>query len=168
MVRISINQSRVKLMLGKKISKRRNDMKFLEWKTDKWLSEQGSVFKYDKLEHFLLSIIGTTFLFLLFLAGANLFVDLNSIMYSPTTLVFLFFISSLVGLIWEIKDGIVPYDGTHIQGFSWKDLIADTAGVFLTVFCIKLISYPTVFIISFLLCVVFLIKSKMKWRDKND
>ncbi len=79
-------------------------MKFLPWKQDKWLSKQGSILPYDKLEHFILALIGAYFLPYLAVA--------------------------VISVLWEIKDGVVPYDDEgHIQGFSFKDLIADFAGI---------------------------------------
>jgi len=86
-------------------------MKFLPWNKDKWNSEQGSFIKYDKVEHMLLGFIGLS---------ATLFIGgrlwLNLLMWI------------VIGISWEMKDGLFTYDGTHIQGFSWKDLIADCFG----------------------------------------
>jgi hypothetical protein len=78
-------------------------MKFLAWNEDEWLSKHGSVLPYDKLEHFILAFAGCQFL--------------------PVIVV------AVVSIAWEIKDGLLPYDDVHIQGFSWKDLIADFAGI---------------------------------------
>ncbi len=78
-------------------------MKFLPWNKDDWLSKQGSILPFDKLEHFILAFVGALFL--------------------PSWIV------SIVSVLWEIKDGMIPYDGVNVQGFSWKDLIADFAGI---------------------------------------
>ena len=92
-------------------------MKFLEWKRDKWNSTQGSYLKYDKLEHLLLGFIGL--LATLIFIPAGIWIDLG------------FWI--LIGTTWEIIDGTFTYDGIHIQGFSWKDLIADCFGFILAI-----------------------------------
>jgi len=37
---------------------------------------------------------------------------------------------AIIGIGWEIKDGIkAPDSHGNVQGFSWKDLIADFAGI---------------------------------------
>lgn len=86
-------------------------MKFLDWNKDKWGSCQGSILEKDKLEHFLLAIFGT-----LLLLGFN-FGALGVILMI------------LLGVGWEIYNGLVPYDKINIQGFSYKDLIADIFGI---------------------------------------
>lgn len=88
-------------------------MKFLPWKDDHWNSRNGHVIRYDKIEHFLGSVILTAICAKLFGPGYG------------SVLAF------VCGILWEVKDGYVPYDGKHIEGFSWKDLIADAAGVVL-------------------------------------
>lgn len=41
-------------------------------------------------------------------------------------------ILEILGIGWEIKDGLVPYGQMgKIDGFSWKDLIADNVGFLL-------------------------------------
>jgi len=86
-------------------------MKFLSWNKDKWGSEQGSILKEDKLEHFLLAIMGTSFM-----------LSLNLGFYA-------LLVMFILGLGWEIYNGIVPWDKIHIQGFSFKDLLADIFGI---------------------------------------
>jgi hypothetical protein len=82
-------------------------MKFIPWHEDKWLSREGSILPYDKLEHFLLA--------LLWMIAGILLLKLNPPM------------AILIGVVaaigWEIKDGLFSH------GFSWKDLIADFAGL---------------------------------------
>lgn len=91
-------------------------IKFLPWHLDKWLSQQGSLLPYDKLEHFLLAFIG-------------IFIFNRVFNWSIKTGII---VALLLGIGWEIKDGILPYDWERglIQGFSWKDLIADVTGIF--------------------------------------
>jgi len=90
-------------------------IKFLPWHLDKWLSQQGSLLVYDKLEHFLLALIGV-------------FIFNRVFKWSLRTSII---VALLLGIGWEIKDGVLPYDWERglIQGFSWKDLIADAAGI---------------------------------------
>jgi len=87
-------------------------MVFLDWHKDRWMSRNGSIFIYDKLEHFILGILGAAILCL----------------FLGTWLVFLFGI--LASVLWEIKDGLLPYNEQgNIEGFSWKDLLAGIAGI---------------------------------------
>jgi hypothetical protein len=88
------------------------NFKFLPWKQDQWFSKQGSIIKYDKLEHFLLSVLGVVLLVYIF----NL-----EILFS-SALIF------MIGIIWEIRDGVIK----NGQGFSKKDLIADFLGIMLS------------------------------------
>lgn len=83
--------------------------KFLPWDEDKWLSRQGTILPYDKLEHFLLSFVGV-------LLGIVL-LNINP----PFVVLFI----ALLGIGWELRDGLIA----NGQGFSWKDLIADFAGI---------------------------------------
>jgi hypothetical protein len=82
-------------------------MKFIPWHEDKWLSREGTLIPFDKLEHFILGLLGV-------LLGVLLLGIL------PATMII---ISVIVAVAWEIKDGIFSI------GFSWKDLIADIAGI---------------------------------------
>lgn len=91
-------------------------IKFVKWSDDRWKSEQGSIIKYDKLEHFILGFIG---LFVTLILGAAFWLSLA--------------IWVTVGFGYELKDGTVPYDAKHIQGFSWKDFIADCLGFILAI-----------------------------------
>ena len=88
------------------------NFKFLPWNQDQWLSTQGTVIKYDKLEHFLLSVLGVVLLVYIF----NL-----EILFSSALLF-------LIGIVWEIRDGVIK----NGQGFSKKDLIADFLGIILS------------------------------------
>jgi len=82
-------------------------MKFIPWKDDNWLSREGSLLPYDKLEHFLISLLGFSILiFLIFLTPVQAIA-----------------IGIFAAALWEIKDGVFFY------GFSWKDLIAGIAGL---------------------------------------
>jgi len=86
-------------------------MKFLKWSDDKWHSLQGSYLLSDKAEHFYLALIGS----------------LTTLFFLPLVTTVLIWIA--IGTAWEAKDGLFTYDGKHIQGFSWKDLIADIFGI---------------------------------------
>jgi hypothetical protein len=89
-------------------------MKFLPWKDDDWLSKHGGLLTFDKLEHFLLALVGMVLLIELFKIPQWWAVIAGFV----------------AGALWEIKDGILPYNGAgDIEGFSWKDLIADVAGI---------------------------------------
>lgn len=89
-------------------------MKFLDWRDDRWLSRNGNILPYDKLEHFLSYALA-------------MFILIYWIELSPITSLI---ILELLGIAWEIKDGLVPYnDKGNIEGFSWKDLIANNVGL---------------------------------------
>jgi len=83
--------------------------KFLSWDQDEWLSTQGTILKYDKLEHLILAVISA--LILVYILKIEIFLSLA--------------LTFLLGILWEIKDGLIK----NGQGFSKKDLIADFAGM---------------------------------------
>jgi hypothetical protein len=100
-------------------------MKFKKWSDDKWLSRNGSILPYDKLEHFLLGALG-------------IFICIYWIGFSLLTS---FVIMEILGIVWEIKDSLVPYDKEgNIEGFSGKDLIADNFGLLIVILFGNLIS----------------------------
>lgn len=70
---------------------------------------------WDKVEHFLLGIIG--YLLLFYLIG-----------FDETQC---FTILIIAATVWEIRDG-------YITGFSWKDLIAGAAGLFVSLIIVNL------------------------------
>ena len=83
------------------------------WARDSWLSRGGLVLTYDKLEHFL-TYLGLTFI------GFWLRID--------STIPILL----MIGILWEIKDALLPYEKVGFwggDGFSWKDLMANIAGI---------------------------------------
>lgn len=82
-------------------------MKFIPWQEDKWLSREGTLIPFDKLEHFLLGVLWA--LVAILLLGIH-----------PGIVMI---IGLIAGIGWEIKDGLFSH------GFSWKDLIADIAGI---------------------------------------
>lgn len=101
-------------------------MKFLKWLEDKWLSRNGTILPFDKLEHLILGAIGL--LICIYLIGLSLVLSIV--------------ILELLGIGWEIKDGLLPNNTGNIEGFSWKDLIADNVG-FLVGYAISyLFFYP--------------------------
>ncbi len=87
------------------------NFKFLPWNQDEWFSTQGTILKFDKLEHLILSVLAVTFL--VYIVNFELFISLA--------------ITFLIGIAWEIRDGLVK----NGQGFSRKDLIADFVGILL-------------------------------------
>ncbi len=89
-------------------------LKILPWEKDEWLSKQGTILPFDKLEHFLIALIGV-------LVGVFL---LNLIPHLVIIVI------TFLGIGWEIRDGLI----TSGQGFSWKDLFADFAGIALGFF----------------------------------
>lgn len=97
-------------------------VKFLPWSEDKWLSKNGHLFTYDKAEHAL-----REFLLVYILFGIRHF--LSIVPGWEIHALWVILIIELAGIGWEIKDGLVPYDGVHIEGFSWKDLIANNIGL---------------------------------------
>lgn len=100
-------------------------MKFEKWSDDKWLSKNGTILPYDKLEHFFLGALGL--LIFIYLLSLSLIVSLV--------------ILESLGIAWEIKDGLIPYDKEgNVEGFSWKDLIADNAGFLIGYLFTKLFS----------------------------
>lgn len=83
---------------------------------DRWDSKDGLLIPYDKVEHFL-SYFALT-IFLSFFAGP------------PAVFVALL----VAGVVWEVKDAIVSYRRNPFwggDGFSWKDLLANFAGMLL-------------------------------------
>lgn len=95
-------------------------MKFLDWSRDYWTSREGSTFiRYDKLEHALLAFVGVLFLSAVLPFTTHLPVQACQM------------IVRAFGVLYEIYNGFVPYrgGGGMVQGFSWKDLIANEAGL---------------------------------------
>lgn len=97
-------------------------MKFKPWDEDYWNSLNGSVLKYDKLEHFLTSL-GVT---------SALLIILSFFLTAEQSLLYATILNLLAGIGWEIFNGIVPWDRLHIEGFSWKDLLANIFGLILS------------------------------------
>ena len=79
--------------------------KYQKWADDEWDSQEGSILKYDKLEHFILGFVGYLI--------TRFFLDLhwNILLWE------------VIGTGWEIKDSFVTR-------FSPKDLAADNYGFF--------------------------------------
>ncbi|MDQ7052701.1 MAG: hypothetical protein Q9P14_07365 [candidate division KSB1 bacterium] len=83
------------------------------WARDSWLSRGGLILTYDKLEHFL------TYLSL---------TSIGTLLQFDKTIPALI----LIGILWEIKDALLPYEKAGFwggDGFSWKDLLANFAGI---------------------------------------
>lgn len=92
------------------------NFKFLPWNKDEWLSTQGTILKYDKLEHLILAVLGV--IVFVYIFNLELYLSLA--------------LTLLLGIIWEIRDGLIK----NGQGFSIKDLIADFAGILISYFII--------------------------------
>ncbi len=83
------------------------------WAKDNWLSKGGVILVYDKAEHFLTYCLLTV-------AGLLLKLDHTG------------FILLILGVLWEIKDALLPYERAGFwggDGFSWKDLVANGLGI---------------------------------------
>lgn len=119
-------------------------MKFLDWNKDKWKSTNGTIIRYDKLEHFLLAFIG---LLITYMVTYYFEADLNIYVYE-------FVVWELIGIGYEIYNGCVAYDGVHIEGFSSKDLLADNYG-FIAAVIVFLISLRLYFMYKILFCLPF-------------
>ncbi len=78
-------------------------IKFILCDEDKWLSKEGTILPYDKLEHFLLSFFGMV-------------IGIFLLKFSPMATALLI---AIIGIGWEIKDGIKEPDSHgNVQGFS--------------------------------------------------
>lgn len=111
-------------------------MKFLPWQEDLWLSKQGNFLIFDKLEHLLIALTG---LMLLHLLAPHLQqIPLVNLIF-PTSLFWQMMFIRLLGISREIRDGLFPYDRKRnlVQGWSWKDLIANEAGLWIALIIIK-------------------------------
>ena len=103
-------------------------MKFLPWQEDLWLSKQGNFLTFDKLEHLLIALVGLILLH----SFAPLLQQLPIVGFIfPTSLLWQMMFIRLLGISREIYDGLFPYDRKRnlVQGWSWKDLIANEAGI---------------------------------------
>lgn len=81
---------------------------------DSWTSQSGTVFKYDKLEHFTGSFILETAIHYKFKTQYSKEIALG------------------LGVAWELKDAFLPYEKYGWiggEGFSFYDLGADALGV---------------------------------------
>ncbi len=88
--------------------------RWLKWSDDSWLSRQGTILPYDKAEHATVSAI----------------LALIATLFMPPLIACLAVF--IVGLLWEVKDGYLRweiYGWWGGEGFSWKDLIADSVGI---------------------------------------
>lgn len=93
---------------------------------DSWLTTQGTIIRYDKLEHCVVYLIGT-------LVGLYVGQWMDSmafqIWWRRGLLVF--------GVLWEVKDGFIGYvkwGWWGGDGFSWRDLVANVIGIILGTF----------------------------------
>lgn len=103
-------------------------MKFLPWQEDLWLSKQGNFLTFDKLEHLLIALTGVILLH--FFAAHLQHIPFIGFIF-PTSLLWQMMFIRLLGISREIYDGLFPYDRKRnlVQGWSWKDLIANEAGI---------------------------------------
>jgi len=84
--------------------------KVADFDKDTWNSTNGSIYRYDKVEHFILS--GTT---------THLF------MYASEKHGWKYALA--LGFLWEVKDGFVDYKPGRREGFSMTDMSANIMGV---------------------------------------
>lgn len=82
-------------------------MKIIPWNRDKWLSREGSLLPYDKLEHLILALLGV----------------IGGVLLLKVSLLTTVMLIAALGFVWEIKDGF------YSHGFSGKDFFADMAGI---------------------------------------
>lgn len=83
-------------------------------------STSGTILKYDKLEHFILSYFGLLINFIL-----TFFILNKSVTFSLFIKVIIFW--EVIGLLYEIKDGF------YSHGFSWVDFFANNLGFMLAI-----------------------------------
>ena len=86
------------------------------WADDRWSSRGGAFIPYDKVEHFL----------------AHFFGLLGLVWLGADKLESMYFLS-VAGLLWEVKDGLLPWETAGAlggDGFSWRDLCANLLGMF--------------------------------------
>lgn len=113
-------------------------VRFLRWSCDDWYSENGTVLRSDKIEHVVLGLLGL----LGTLLGIAAYYSLKGLGAPDFEVYFKgLCVWEAIAVLWEIKDGVVPYGnippnppskgGKRIEGFSFKDLLADNYG-FLT------------------------------------
>lgn len=89
------------------------EFRALGYDTDSFKSTNGTIYRYDKVEHFVGSAVLT-----------------HTLMYISDEKGWKY--ALLAGLAWELKDGFVPYEKYGKwggEGFSPKDLLADASGV---------------------------------------
>jgi hypothetical protein len=95
------------------------DQAFAQVTNDRWLSRDGAIIKYDKIEHALGFFAVQS---ALTKARVNKKVSLPLLILS--------------GILWEIKDDLLDYRQYGAfggNGFSWKDLAADGIGIGLSI-----------------------------------
>lgn len=102
---------------------------------DHWLTEDGIIIKYDKVEHAVFYFVVSLILILLFPAyGWPLFMALLFAGIPPFLLIV--GILEIIGLLNEIKDGFLDYKSLPKKwrwlggdGFSWRDLVSNQWGL---------------------------------------
>jgi hypothetical protein len=99
---------------------------------DKWKSTDGMFLKYDKIEHGVGSLLLFWLLSFLFLSTTE----------SASG-------SFLAGVAWELKDGHLPYEKWGWfggEGFSIKDIAANSIGISFGVYLELMIAFPSSFL----------------------
>ena len=95
---------------------RKTPIKFKEWSKDSFTSRSGNILPWDKAEHVIRGFLVGLFIMTV-LDGGRWYLNLG--------------FYSLFVLGYETYNGYQPYDGKHIEGFSFKDLVADYTGYLL-------------------------------------
>ena len=86
---------------------------------DRFATRAGFIIPYDKLEHLLCWFL---------LCVSFLLAGLPRSLAAGVALV--------AGILWELKDAVMPWERYGFwggDGFSWRDLVADAAGIALAV-----------------------------------
>lgn len=99
---------------------------------DKWASTDGAFLKYDKIEHLFGSLLLFWFLAFLYLSTAESAIG-----------------ALLAGICWEFKDGHLPYEKWGWiggEGFSIKDVVANSAGIALGILIELTVAFPSSFL----------------------
>jgi hypothetical protein len=89
----------------------------MDWNEDSFLSKNGTILPYDKLEHAILAFIGMLFgRYILQLEGMQIFFVL-------------WFVLNIIGILWEIFQLVIMK-----QLIQLKDIVANNFGILISIF----------------------------------